>query len=605
MTPVVVALAERQRSLASKVASAIGGDLRMFSRSAAAEDDHFRSVSDELQRHFAEGAPIVAIMSVGIVVRALAPLLRNKGTEPPVLAMSEDGAHVVPVLGGHRGANALALEIADAIGADAAVTTAGEVSLGVALDEPPVGYTLASGDAKSAMASILNGANVIVDPTLDWASHLIRTNGTEPAVALRVENAGNVHAQANELVYQAKQYVLGVGCERGADAAELDALVATVLGEADISADAIALIASADLKADEACIHAVAGRRGIAARFIDRDALAREEDRLASPSETVRAEVGVPGVAEAGALSAVGPDGELVVPKRKSRRCTAALARASGVLDPRSIGQARGRLAVVGLGPGSAEWRTPAATDAIRSADIVVGYSLYLDLCADLIAGERHDYPLGAEEDRVRAALTFAATGQSVALVCSGDPGIYAMAALVFEVLDAADTDPALRRTHVRIVPGVSALQGAAAISGAPLGHDFCAISLSDLLTPWEAIERRVVGASAADFVIAFYNPVSRRRTRQFDRALEILRGDRPPGTPVILASNIAREAEEVRVTTLGEVRVEDIDMLTTVIVGSTQSRMVERGDGTVRVYTPRGYAAKTGSALARERADA
>jgi cobalt-precorrin 5A hydrolase/precorrin-3B C17-methyltransferase len=248
---------------------------------------------------------------------------------------------------------------------------------------------------------------------------------------------------------------------------------------------------------------------------------------------------------------------------------------------------------VVGLGPGDAAWRAPEAEAHIRAATDLVGYSLYLDLLGPLSEGKTlHPYGLGEEEARVRTALDLAAEGRDVALVCSGDPGIYAMAALVFELLDR-EPAPGWRRPEVTVVPGISALQAAAARAGAPLGHDFCAISLSDLLTPWATIEKRLRAAAEGDFVVALYNPVSRRRTTQLVRAVEILRGRRPADTPVVLARNLGREGESVTVIDLAALAPEAVDMLTVVLVGSSATRRVEKGDGSVWVYTPRGYAAK------------
>jgi len=229
----------------------------------------------------------------------------------------------------------------------------------------------------------------------------------------------------------------------------------------------------------------------------------------------------------------------------------------------------------------------------------VVGYGLYLDLVGDRIAGKtRHEYPLGEEETRVRAALDLAAEGREVALVSSGDPGIYAMATLVYELIDR-EKRVDWRRIHVVTAPGISALQAAAARAGAPLGHDFCAVSLSDLMTPWPVIERRVQAAAEADFVLALYNPVSRRRDWQLARSREILLEHRPKTTPVVIARNLGREGEEIRVTTLDRLDPKTVDMLTVVLIGSSETRTIDRADGHPWVYTPRGYgdAAKTGEA--------
>ena len=388
---------------------------------------------------------------------------------------------------------------------------------------------------------------------------------------------------------------LGVGCERGTDGDELIALAQETLADAGLAAAAVASVVSLDLKADEEAVHALADHLGVPARFFTAAELEAEAPRLANPSDVVFAEVGCHGVAEGAALAAAGPDslgGVLAVEKRKSAHATCAVARAPGVIGPEMTGKPRGKLTVVGIGPGAKAWRTPEATKALRSAEDVVGYRLYLELAGDLIAGKRlHSSDLGAEEDRVCQALDLASEGRDVALVSSGDAGIYALAALVYELLDREDRAD-WNRLAVSVTPGISAMQAAAARIGAPLGHDFCAISLSDLLTPWDDIERRLEAAAAGDFVVALYNPVSKRRRKQLIEARDILLSARPPETPVVLARNLGRDGESVTVVALSELDPASVDMLTLVLVGSSRTRMIGSG-ANARVYTPRGYGDK------------
>ena len=239
----------------------------------------------------------------------------------------------------------------------------------------------------------------------------------------------------------------------------------------------------------------------------------------------------------------------------------------------------------------------------IADAQELVGYGLYIDLLGPLAAGkERSDFPLGGEEARCRYALEQAGLGKNVALVCSGDAGIYAMGALVFELLDRpADqmgVSDAARRVNVVCSPGVSALQGAAARAGAPLGHDFCTISLSDLLTPRADILRRLQAAAEGDFVIAFYNPVSKTRRTLLSEARDILLQHRPADTPVMLASSLGRPEEHIRYRRLEDLQVDEVDMLTVVLIGSSNSRLAQLGEGP-RMFTPRGYARKIDGDLA------
>jgi cobalt-precorrin 5A hydrolase/precorrin-3B C17-methyltransferase len=246
----------------------------------------------------------------------------------------------------------------------------------------------------------------------------------------------------------------------------------------------------------------------------------------------------------------------------------------------------------VGTGPGTPDWRTPQSRAAVAAATDLVGYGLYLDILGPEAAGKtRHESNLGEEAARARRALELAAEGKDVALVCSGDPGIYALATLVFELLEK-EARPGWERIDVTVCPGVSAFQAAAARAGALVNHDFCTISLSDLLTPWQTIETRLKAAASGDFVVCFYNPVSQRRRDQLAKARDILLSARPGSTPVVLARNLGRDGERVEFLTLAELDPERVDMLTMVVVGNSETRRFTSG---MRdwVYTPRGYAKK------------
>jgi precorrin-3B C17-methyltransferase len=249
-----------------------------------------------------------------------------------------------------------------------------------------------------------------------------------------------------------------------------------------------------------------------------------------------------------------------------------------------------GRLAVVGLGPGTPAWRSPEASDRLAQATDLVGYGPYLRL-----VGELPQQPIVHESDnreeaqRARLALTLATTGRDVCLVSSGDPGVFAMATAVVEELhhDAAGT---YADVEVAIVPGITAAAAAAARIGAPLGHDFCCISLSDVLKPWEVVEARLQAAAAADFVLALYNPISSQRPWQLGRALDLLRAERERSTPVVFARDVGRDGELVRVTTLEAAEPADVDMRTVVIVGSSTTQAFTDAGGRTWVYTPRTY---------------
>lgn len=592
--PALIALTQTGADLARRLHGALPGsrvhglDPRVFGG-----DVEFTDAAAHIREVFAAGTPIIGVCAAGILIRTLAPLLSDKRAEPPVLAVAEDGSAVVPLLGGHHGANDLARTIAGELGIAPAITTAGDVALGLALDAPPPGWQVANPEAAKAItAALLAGEPVALRVEAGDASWLTRRqtfhNGADLSILV---TDYDVTGDAQTLILHPPVLAIGIGSERGIAATELEALVRDTLKAHDLSPRAVACLVSLDIKEDEPAMHELASALGVPLRFFTADALAAETPRLKTPSRVVEQAVGVAGVAEGAALAAAGSKARLIVPKVKSARATCAIARAATGIDADKVGRARGCLSIVGIGPGDPSLRTPQAEAAIRGADDVVGYGLYLGLVRDLTSGKSlHESRLGEEADRVRTALDLAASGRAVALISSGDAGVYGLAALVFELIDGGE--PAWRRLDLRVYPGVSALLAAAARAGAPLGHDFCAISLSDLLTARADIERRLHAAAQGDFVIALYNPASMQRRDPLARARDILLAHRTPDTPVVLARNLAREGEAIDIETLGGEWLDRVDMLTLVLIGSTETRLVELGEE-IRVYTPRGYGAK------------
>jgi cobalt-precorrin 5A hydrolase/precorrin-3B C17-methyltransferase len=240
---------------------------------------------------------------------------------------------------------------------------------------------------------------------------------------------------------------------------------------------------------------------------------------------------------------------------------------------------------VVGLGPGRTGARTPEASAAVRHAQVVMGYQRYVELASDLITPSQVviRYPIGAEQERCRQALEQAAAGSSVALVCSGDPGVYAMASLVCELAPAAGDPP------ITIVPGITAALSGAALLGAPLGHDHASVSLSDLLTPWEEIRRRIQAVAEGDFVVSLYNPRSNRRSTQLSEALALLRRYRPSETPAAVLTDIGRPNQWLVRSTISSLDPGEVGMLSLVVIGSSRTRWIGS-----RMVTPRGYRAES-----------
>ena len=247
-----------------------------------------------------------------------------------------------------------------------------------------------------------------------------------------------------------------------------------------------------------------------------------------------------------------------------------------------------GSLWIVGLGPGSADWMTFEATQAIAQASDIVGYGPYLDRLSPRPDQRRHASDNRVEIARARHALSLAADGRQVAVVSGGDPGIFAMAAAVLEAVETGE--PEWRTLRIDIAPGVSAMQAAAARLGAPLGHDFCAISLSDNLKPWDVVARRLSAAADGDFVVALYNPASRARPRQIFDAFDLLRQRKAAATPVAFARSVGRADETIVLTDLGAADPGLADMSTLVLIGSSETRFVAREDGRRWLLTPRSY---------------
>jgi cobalt-precorrin 5A hydrolase/precorrin-3B C17-methyltransferase len=521
----------------------------------------------------------VVILALGATVRLVAPLLEHKDKDPAVVCVDDAGAFAIALTGGHHGANALAVEVGLLLEAQPVVTTATDRLEVPALDGLP-GF-VARGDLAAVTSALVIGGPVRVENRFDWplppalAARLDATAGPDPREPLVVvsDRDDAIDRAGPTVVLVPRSLVVGIGTTTEATADDVEALVRRTLAEAALSPQAIEAIATIDRRAAHPAVVALAAARDLPIRSYGPALLGSVA--VPHPSAVVAAAVDTPSVAEAAALLAAGAGAELAVPKQRGERATVAVARRA---------RPAGALLVVGLGPGDPEHRTPAAERAVRHADVVIGYQPYVAQCADLLtaAHEVIGLPIGAELDRARTALTRAAAGARVALVCSGDAGIYAMAS---PVLDMAATTPEFAGVEVEVVPGITAGLAAAALLGAPLGHDHLMLSLSDLLTPWERIEARLRAAAETDLVLVVYNPRSVRRTWQIEQARTILLAHRSPDTPVGVVTDVARANQRVALTTLGELDTAAVTMTTCLVIGSS-STQVRNG----RMVTPRGY---------------
>lgn len=550
-------------------------------RARVEADVAFDELGAHLRELYARGLPIVALCAAGIVIRCVAPALTDKGVEPPVLAVAEDGSAVVPLLGGLTGVNAIARELGEWLGAPAAITTSGELRFGACVLNPPDGYALADlTQGKRFVSDLLAGATTRVDGAAPWLDDVALPRDDCAAHAIRVTPLAWNGAR-DELVIHPRSVVIAVGAhdaEGGADAdteakvdtdvdaeaTPLDARVRDLLAAHGLAPQALAAVVAPAARIADAALADAAHALGVPLRFVDADASAGAAALL---EHALRVPYAMP----------------------EARR-ELACAVATRPVDAATLGRARGRLTVLGLGPGGSEWLTPAARAALADATDILGYTTYVQMAGPFRADQRvHGTDNREEMQRARHAFELAADGRRVAVVSSGDPGVFAMAAAVLEALDEA-RDPRWGAVALRVEPGVSAALATAAQAGAPLGHDFCMISLSDNLKPWDVIEMRLRHAAEADLVMAFYNPISRARPWQLDRALDAVRAHRAPDTVVVLGRDIGRPGATLVSTTLGALRADQVDMRTMVIVGSSTTRRFDVGGGREWVYTPRWY---------------
>jgi cobalt-precorrin 5A hydrolase/precorrin-3B C17-methyltransferase len=523
-------------------------------------DRLFHEFGATLRELYQQGTPIIALCAAGIVIRTLAPLLLEKGAEPPVLAVAEDGSAVVPLLGGLGGVNGLAREIAAALEVTAAITTSGEIRFGTCLLNPPSGYAL--GDlqlGKRFVSDLLAGETVRIEGEAPWLAQAQLPEHPQARLAVHVSHAERAPA-SNELLIYPRNVLVAVRV----GVANLPGAIREALHQATIAVQSVACLLAADSAMADLALREAALELGVPLRFAsDAGAVA----------ELARNAVSQP-------VSIFGND-------------TLAIAVAEQPLDPLLIGRPRGRLAVIGLGPGAAQLMVPAVKAELARANDVLGYETYVRMAGPFRADQvMHCTDNREEMQRARHAFELAAQGRSVVVVSSGDPGVFAMAAAVLEALHES-TEDAWHNVDLEILPGVSASLATAAQAGAPLGHDFCVLSLSDNLKPWDIIEKRLDLAAQADLALAFYNPISRSRPWQLGRALEIVAEHRAPQTPVVLGRDIGRPGQTLRTLTLGQLTPDQVDMRTMVLIGSSTTCAFPRADGGDWVYTPRWYGLK------------
>ncbi len=574
------------------------------------------SLADHLHHLWPSHRGFIFALATGATVRLIAPLLQNKVTDPAIVVVYASDKIVISLCGGHQGgADQLTRLVATQLDATP-IITGGAKNLeltGVDILGNPFGWTRGEGNWTGVSAAIARQGSIqVIQETgsMLWQQHLPPdhpyefgfTEADHPQARIWISPSQRQFGPDSipKVQWHPRVLWVGVGCERGSSRQLIEQAIAQTCQRNHLAEGAIAGIATLDLKADETGLLELCEARQWPLRCFPAETL--RDFPVPTPSEIVQAEVGTPSVAEAAALAAVQAftahhgsllspsatpfDPTLLVKKQIHRRpdqpgaVTVAIA-----LSPLEYTGRIGQLSLVGTGPGALNQITPAAKGAIVAADVVIGYGLYIDLIRPLLRPGQivEALPITKERERAERAIALAQWGLTVAVISSGDSGIYGMAGLVMESLAQQGWDGQV--PGVQVFPGITALQAAAARVGTPLMHDFCAISLSDLLTPWSVIEQRLQAAASGDFIVAFYNPKSKTRVTQLETAQQILLQHRPGSTPVALVRSAYRAEEQVTVTTLADLHSAPVDMLTIVLIGNRSTQNHQNW-----LITPRGY---------------
>jgi cobalt-precorrin 5A hydrolase/precorrin-3B C17-methyltransferase len=559
------------------------------------------ALKDHLKTLWSNQRGLIFCLATGAVVRLIAPLLEHKSQDPAVVVLDEAGQFVISLCGGHLGgADRLTLLIAKQLGATPIITGASAAANLPSIDTLglPFGWQRGAGEWQAVSAAIARRQTVAVYQEAGsdlWQAHLpdwhpynfVRDPETQPEdIAAQVWISANLKASISPLPrvqWHPRVLWVGLGCERGTSRQLLEQAIGQVCQHHQLAWAAIAGIATLDLKGNEVGLVELCQQANWPLQCYSPAEL--NDIPVPTPSDLVNAKVGTPSVAEAAALKAA-QQTTLLVTKQiikdvaQPGAVTIAIAQAEQEYTGRT-----GQLLLVGTGPGALDQMTPAAQTALCQADVVIGYTLYIDLVQSLFRPGQiiESSTITQERQRAERAIDLAKWGLTVAVISSGDAGIYGMAGLVLETLQQDGWDG--QTPDVQILPGISALQAAAAQVGTPLMHDFCAISLSDLLTPWPVIERRLTAAAAADFVIALYNPRSQKRIQHLSKAQQICLRHRDPQTPVAVVRSVYRPEQTTHLGTLAQLHTLPVDMLSTVLIGNASTRFHHHW-----MITPRGY---------------
>ena len=541
---------------------------------------------------------IIFVGSVGASIRLINSLLSSKDKDPGVIVIDKKGSKIIPIIGAHQSnIQNIAFQICNLFGGEIIETnnSIDQNYLNIDSFGNQWGWKR-SGDIKDWSKLVIKQSN----KKEIFCSQLSGNN------LWKTSEVGNTITQLSDKDYEKKKSIfhisvfgnhkntwhpptlwIGLGCERNTSKELIEDSLQSFLATNNLSPLSIAGFATVDLKKDEKAILEISKEKNLPIKFFTSEELS--SINTPNPSNVVLNEIGTPSVAEAACMIAAGQGSKLLKEKKifksiDSSKSTFGAVTIAVSESKNQYSPLTGEIHVVGSGPGDISYLTNDARKALSKCSIWIGYKMYLDLIKPLKRKDQVmiESNLTEEKERCEKAIKLAEEGIKVALISSGDAGFYGMAGLLLELIQKVHKD---FRPSFEVHPGISSMQLAAAIGGAPLMNDFCSISLSDKLTPWESIEKRIAGALLGDFVIAIFNPQSLERNWQLKRAIELCLGYRPGNTPVLVGRQVGRENQSKSFFSLDSIPLQDIDMLSIIIIGNSKTTLVDE-----IFLTPRGY---------------
>ena len=544
---------------------------------------------------------IIFVGSLGASIRLINPFITSKEKDPGVIVMDKKGSKILPIIGAHQSnTQNIAFQLSNLLGGEVIETNNSVDQNYIDLDSfgKKWGWQR-SGDSKDWSKLVIKQSNnqeifckQLSGNTLwqrsESGGNIIQLPKTKPDQTKSTFHISIYSDHRN--TWHPSTLWIGIGCERNTSKKLIEKSLNSFLVSNKLSSLSIAGFATVDLKKDEKAILEISKENNLPVRFFKPDELSKI--KIPNPSKIVLNEIGTPSVAEAACLLAAGKNSKLLKEKKvfKNPNSTKRLSGAVTIavaLSENQYSPSLGEIHIVGSGPGDISYLTNDARKALSKCSVWIGYKMYLDLIEPLRSKDQVfiESKLTEERQRCKKAIKLAEEGIKVALISSGDAGFYGMAGLLLELIQKINKE---FRPYFEVHPGISSMQLAASLSGAPLMNDFCAINLSDKLTPWLSIEKRIEGALLGDFVIAIFNPQSLERNWQLKKAIDLCLKSRNGNTPVLIARQVGRQNQSKNFFKLDSIPLKDIDMLSIIIIGNTKTTLVDE-----IFLTPRGYLSK------------